>query len=198
MLGAPKTKPCAASTARNNAVAGEGSCGGGGAKDVGETGALKGAEDIGEDVMMSKTQFLRKIRKSQRMQLDLAKQENSLPFASVLGQHGPFPISFKLIPSLLTNDNYPSNQMFSFVLERCLKTEDYHANSTILSFSQIHAKHAIISVSIFIAQWYICSGPDTHPLTLNNESVGQDQVQLHDGDIIVIGNVELKFACGVQ
>jgi len=115
-----------------------------------------------------------------------------------LGEHGPSFISFDLIPSLLTNDNYPSDKRFSFVLERCNKAEDYHANSTILPFPQIYAKHAIISISIFSAQWRICSGPDTHPLTVNNFSVRQDQVPLHDGDIIVIGNVELKFAFGVK
>jgi hypothetical protein len=130
--------------------------------------------------------------------MNLAKEDNRLPFASVLGEHGSHAIFFELILSLLTNDNYPPDQRFTFVVERCLRAEGYHANSIILSFPQIHAKHAIISISISSAQWYICSGPDTHPLTVNNVSVGQDQVPLHDGDIIVIGNVELKFTCGVK
>ena len=103
-------------------------------------------------------------------------------------------ISFDLILSLLTNDNYPSDKSFSFVLESFNEAEDYHANSTILPIPQIYAKHAIISISIFSAQ----CGPDTHPLTVNNVSVRQDQVPLHDGDIIVIGEVKLKFACGVK
>ena len=154
--------------------------------------------DMGEGVVMSPTQFIRKIRKLQGIKLDSAKQDYRLPFASALGEHGPSAISFELIPSLLTDDNYPSDQRFCFVWERCVEAEDYHVNSIILSFPQIYAKHAIISVSIFSAQWYICSGPDTHPLTVNNVSVGQDQVRLYDGDIIVIGNVELKFACGVK
>jgi len=221
MPGAPKRKRSKASTARNNAVAGEGSSGGGGGLACGEEEGQNaagverevpcGGQDVeknavgkdtvadnGENVMMSPGQFLQKARNLQRQGLDLAKQDNSLPFASALGQHGAFPISFKLILSLLTNDNFPPGQLFSWVLQRCENAKDYHTNSIILSFPQIYAKHAIISVSVFTAQWYICSGPDTHPLTVNNVSVRQDQVLLRDGDIIVIGDVELKFACGVQ
>jgi len=170
-----------------------------GGQDVGKTAVGKDtAADNGEDVIMPPRQFLREMRRLQEVELNMAKQGKRLPFGSVRGKHGLHAISFEFILSLLTNDNYPPNQIFSFVLENCLSAEDYHVNSIILSFPQIHAKHAIIRISVSTAQWYICSGPDTHPLTVNNVSVGQDQVPLYDGDIIVIGNVELNFTCGVK
>ena len=201
------------------ACGGEGGQNAAGDKDVAETGPCKGAEggvsrggqdvenpadgketaaDMGEDVMMSPTQHIREIRKLQKIELDWAKQDNRLPFASAQGQHGSSAISFELILSLLTDNDFPPDQRFTWVLERYSEIEGYHANSIILPFLQVCAKHAIISIDIFTAEWNIRSGPDTHPLTVNNVKVQEDRVPLHDGDIIVIGNVELKFACGFK
>jgi len=156
------------------------------------------AVDKGDGAVKSQTQFIRKMRKLQRIALDLAKKDNKLPFASAQGQHGSSAISFELILSLLTDGDFPPGQRFTWVLERSSEIERYHANSIILPFLQVCAKHAIISINIFSAEWCIRSGPDIHPLTVNNVKVQEDEVPLHDGDIIVIGNVELKFACGVQ
>jgi len=196
MPGAPQKKASAGGV--SSCGAGEGGVPRGG-QDVEQNAVGKDTvADIGEDVMITPKQFLREMRRLQEVELNMAKQGKRLPFGSVRGKHGLHAISFEFILSLLTNDNYPPDQMFSFVLENCLSAEDYHVNSIILSFPQIHAKHAIISISVSTAQWYICSGPDTHPLTVNNVSVGQDQVPLHDGDIIVIGNVELNFTCVVK
>jgi len=165
-----------------------------------DTVAKDTVADNGEDVPMSDKKFVKRMRELQKREIELAMKGSGLPVASAVGQHGGLPISMELNPTLMlmTNENYPPLSRFCSVVQNCENRDNYHVNSIILEFPQVHEKHAIIHINVSTAKWYIYSGPDNHPLTVNNVSVGQDHVQLHDGDTIVIGDVQLTFTCGVK